>query len=230
MQATATMLAKATKLFGVVLVSEVQQGILRNIECIPLSSDRIMVVLAMDSGIIRSMVFNLEITIDNNDLLIINQILNEYLTGVSLKDIQQTAHHRLRNTIVYNHEIVQILLQHPRESFSFPTNNLIYTSSNQFLFSHSDFQQVNKMQTFLNALETQKIKRILTSENIINNKMMLIGEENKDKTFNDFSILSTKFQSEYLEGKLAIFGPKRIPYNNIKTILEHFSEIITHVC
>ena len=58
MQATATMLAKATKLFGVVLVSEVQQGILRNIECIPLSSDRIMVVLAMDSGIIRSMVFN----------------------------------------------------------------------------------------------------------------------------------------------------------------------------
>ncbi len=230
MQATATMMAKASKLFGVVLVSEVQQGILKDIECIPLSSDRIMVILAMESGILRSIVFNLEMSIEPSEVQTINLILNEYLTGHSLKDIQSTVHQRLRDTNVYHHEVVQILLQHPKEYFALSANNLIYTSTNQFLFSHQEFQQLDKMQTFLKVLEKQKIKEMLISPDFQNEDTTIIGEENNDSDFKQFSVLSTPFKSDYLNGKLAIMGPTRIPYKNIKTILEHFSEIITHVC
>lgn len=230
MQATATMMAKASRLFGVVLVSEVQQGILKDIECIPLSSDRIMVVLAMESGIIRSMVFNLEISIEPNEVYIINQILNEYLTGYSLKEIQTTVRQRLIDTPIYNHEIVQVLLRKPKENFALSANNLIYKSTNQFLFTQDEFQQIGTMQTFMKAVEKQNIKQMLISPALHQKNDIFIGEEIDNSTFKQFSVLTTKFQSEYLVGKLAILGPTRIPYKNIKTILKHFSEIITHVC
>lgn len=230
MQATATMMAKASRLFGVVLVSEVQQGILKDIECIPLSSDRIMVVLAMESGIIRSMVFNLEISIEPNEVYIINQILNEYLTGYSLKEIQTTVRQRLIDTPIYNHEIVQVLLRKPKENFALSANNLIYKSTNQFLFTQDEFQQIGTMQTFMKAVEKQNIKQMLISPALHQKNDIFIGEEIDNSTFKQFSVLTTKFQIEYLVGKLAILGPTRIPYKNIKTILKHFSEIITHVC
>lgn len=61
MSATAAMLAKVTSLFGVVMISNVEQSILTDIELISLSSDRVMMVLAMKSGMIKSVTLNLEV-------------------------------------------------------------------------------------------------------------------------------------------------------------------------
>ncbi|MBC8216481.1 MAG: heat-inducible transcription repressor HrcA [Candidatus Marinimicrobia bacterium] len=230
MQATATMLAKASQFFGVVLVSQIQRGILKDIEFISLSSDRIMVVLAMESGIVRSMVFNLKISIRQDDLRYINQILNEQLTGHTLEEIQATVRERLHDTTIYNHEIVQILIRQSKEYFTLPANNLIFTSTNQFLLMQPEFQQIDIIKATLHTLEKQKIKRMLMSHGNQSKETMIIGRENSDNAFKQFSVLSTGFQSEYLVGQLAVLGPTRIPYKNIKTILEKFSEIIPHVC
>ena len=61
LQATALMLGKISHLFGVVMVSHQQRSILTDIELVQMASDRIMVVLALKSGFLRSIVLNLSL-------------------------------------------------------------------------------------------------------------------------------------------------------------------------
>ena len=67
MQETALMLAKISGLFGVVIISGVRRSILTEIELIQLSTEKIMMVIALKSGMIKSLVLNLDISVSPND-------------------------------------------------------------------------------------------------------------------------------------------------------------------
>ena len=69
LQATAYMLGKISRLFSMVIISKQQKNILNEIELLHLSSERIMLVLGLDSGFIRSIVLNLNVTINNLSLI-----------------------------------------------------------------------------------------------------------------------------------------------------------------
>ena len=129
LQATALMLGKISRLFGVVMVSHQQRSILTDIELVQMASDRIMVVLALKSGFLRSVVLNLDLAIKDSVLEIINQALKDRLLGLSLDEIQDTILDRMRETDVYDHEIVQVLIQNSDKHFVISGDKLIYTSS-----------------------------------------------------------------------------------------------------
>ena len=97
LQATALMLGKISRLFGVVMVSHQQRSILTDIELVQMASDRIMVVLALKSGFLRSVVLNLDLAIKDSVLEIINQALKDRLLGLSLDEIQNTILDRKGN-------------------------------------------------------------------------------------------------------------------------------------
>ena len=64
---------------------------------------------------------------------------------------------------------------------------------------------------------------IADSENI------LIGKEMGDSNFTDCSIVTNPFGNANIHGQMAILGPTRLPYEQIKTILTNFTEIIGNV-
>ena len=127
LQATALMLGKISHLFGIVVVSHQQRSILTDIELVQMASDRIMVVLALKSGFIRSVVLNLDLAIKDSLLEIINQALKDRLLGLSLDEIQDTILDRMREPDVYDHEIVQVLIQNSGKHFIISGDKLIYT-------------------------------------------------------------------------------------------------------
>ena len=58
MESTATLLSKITKLFGLVMISGYEKSILIDIELVHISSDRILVILVLESGLIKNIVLN----------------------------------------------------------------------------------------------------------------------------------------------------------------------------
>ena len=110
LDATAFMLAKVSHMFGVILVSGYQKSMLTDIELVALEGNRVMLVLAMDTGSVESIVLNLNLTIQPKLIQKITRILKERLVGFSLKEIQSTIKNRLNDTEMYSHELVQILI------------------------------------------------------------------------------------------------------------------------
>ena len=229
LQATAYMLGKISRLFSMVIISKQQKNILNEIELLHLSSERIMLVLGLDSGFIRSIVLNLNITIDSSSLKFINEALKDRLLGLSLDEIQSSIKERLKESQYFDHEIVQILVQDPNKHFKISGEKLVYTSPFYQLLDYPEFHEINKLKTLMSYIHDKSMEEYFNKYLLDGGNSIIIGKEIGDSNFNNCSIISEPFENSNINGQMLVLGPKRIPYKNIKRILTNFTDIINDV-
>ena len=75
LNATVLMLAKVSRMFGVISVSGYQRSILTDIELVSLEGNRMMLVLALDTGLVKSIVLNLDLDIQPSLVAKITKVL-----------------------------------------------------------------------------------------------------------------------------------------------------------
>ena len=226
LDATAFMLAKVSHMFGIILVSGYQKSMLSDIELVVLEGNRVMLVLAMDTGSVESIVMNLNLTIQPKLIHKITRILKERLVGFSLKEIQSTINGRLNDTEMYSHELVQILINNSNKYFHIDNNKSIYTSSTNVLLDQPEFQDISNFQRILPALDKAYLNNHFKINFTDQSNQTLIGKENEDELLNDCAIITTQFDSGLIKGRIGVVGPKRVPYMSVQATLEKFAEII----
>ena len=226
LDATAFMLAKVSRMFGIILVSGYQKSMLSDIELVVLEGNRVMLVLAMDTGSVESIVMNLNLTIQPKLIHKITRILKERLVGFSLKEIQSTINRRLNDTEMYSHELVQILINNSNKYFHIDNNKSIYTSSTNVLLDQPEFQDISNFQRILPALDKAYLNNHFKINFTDQSNQTLIGKENEDELLKDCAIITTQFDSGLIKGRIGVVGPKRVPYISVQATLKKFAEII----
>lgn len=226
LDATAFMLAKVSHMFGIILVSGYQKSMLSDIELVVLEGNRVMLVLAMDTGSVESIVMNLNLTIQPKLIHKITRILKERLVGFSLKEIQSTINRRLNDTEMYSHELVQILINNSNKYFHIDNNKSIYTSSTNVLLDQPEFQDISNFQRILPALDKAYLNNHFKINFTDQSNQTLIGKENEDELLKDCAIITTQFDSGLIKGRIGVVGPKRVPYISVQATLKKFAEII----
>ena len=228
LNATVLMLSKVSRMFGVISVSGYQRSILTDIELVLLEGNRVMLVLALDTGLVKSIVLNLDLVIQPNLVTKITQVLKDRLIGYSLKEIQSTIRVRLNDLEMYSHELVQVLVNDCEKYFDLNKNESIYTSSYDILLEQPEFQNLTSFQRLLPALDKAYLNQHFQENFNAHSSHTLIGTENEDELLNECSIITTEFNSEIIKGRIGVLGPKRIPYLTVQSIIEKFAEIIQH--
>jgi len=226
LRATTAILSNISKMFSVVTISDYQSCILTDIELVPIQGNRVMLVLAMDTGLVKSIVLSLKINIDEKLIKKTAEIFKEKLVGCSLREIQSTIVGRLNDTEMYEYELVQILVNDSDKYFAINNNNKIYTSSINVLLNYPEFQNISQFQKILPALDKSYLSDYFNQYFSHELDQILIGEENADKILSECSIISSPFDQGTVKGRIGVIGPKRIPYMQIQNILNNFTEII----
>jgi len=143
---------------SVALLYDVRKSILTNLELVELSSERVMMIIELNSGLIRSMVLDLQVSLNRSQLQNISEMLLEMLRGLSLEDIRKTFGERVREKDIVNHEIVQILLKNPISYFNVDYASQVFTSSFSPLLQYPEIQDVKTISELMPGLQTDYIK------------------------------------------------------------------------
>jgi len=226
LNATATMLSELSNMFSIVMISEYQNSILVDIEIIELNGNRIMMVIGMDNGLVKSIVLDLDIDIKEKHIKSITALLKDRLVGLSLSEIQNTIVYRLNDSPVFNHELIQVLINDRYSYFSIENNKLIYTSPANVLLKQPEFQNINNFKKILPALDKSFLNIYINKNFDTDHDCDLIGKENEDKIFNNCAILTSKFETKAITGRIGVIGPKRLNYVNVKNILNTFRKVV----
>jgi len=226
LNATATMLSELSNMFSIVMISEYQNSILVDIEIIELNGNRIMMVIGMDNGLVKSIVLDLDIDIKEKHIKSITTLLKDRLVGLSLSEIQNTIVYRLNDSPVFNHELIQVLINDRYSYFSIENNKLIYTSPANVLLKQPEFQNINNFKKILPALDKSFLNIYINKNFDTDHDCDLIGKENKDEIFNNCAILTSKFETKAITGRIGVIGPKRLNYVNVKNILNTFRKVV----
>ena len=226
LNATATMLSDLSNMFSIVMISEYQNSILVDIELIELNGNRVMMVIGMDNGLVKSIVLDLDINIKEKHIKSITKLLKDKLVGLSLSEIQNTITYRLNDSPVFNHELIQILINDCYSHFSIENNKLIYTSPANVLLQQPEFQNIHNFKKILPALDKSFLSIYINKNFDTEHDYDLIGKENEDKIFTNCAILTSKFETKAINGRIGVIGPKRLNYINVKNILNTFRKVV----
>jgi heat-inducible transcriptional repressor len=221
-------LGQLSKEISIVSQPYLSEGIFEKLELVNLSSSKLLVVVSIQSGLMRTLLFDVESGISRDKLDNIAQLLNQKLAGLTLKEIRKTFKERIGDLGTSSREIMKIFVESIDKIFHDEKEGMtLYIGGTTEILSQPEFDDTAN---YKNIIEFTGDKDIVVHVlNTIPQKgiSITIGNENLDEKLKNYSIVSTSYSIGDVKGKIALIGPKRMNYSKMVSILDFTSKIIT---
>ncbi len=226
------LLGRFSSLLGVVLAPKLSSGVLERMEVVQLSSSRIMFVVSVKGGLVKTIVLELESDLDRRDLDRVVSILNERLAGLTLEEIRQTYPARVRD-LRDDSGIVRLILNEGALLFSDPleARRLQYAGTQNILLQ-PEFQQASDLRDLIGMLEDEDyvvhmLEDRRASENEAGRATIRIGRENNQEKVERYSIVTAPYKIGRALGTVGVIGPMRMDYERVIALVESIATLLS---
>lgn len=223
-------LGRFSREISIVSQPYLSQGIFGKIELVNLSSTRVLVVVSIQSGLVRTLLFDIDSGISRDKLDKVTSILNEKLSGLSLTEIRKTFHERIGDLQHESREILKVFIDSIDKIFHDEKEGMtLYFGGTTEILSQPEFGDTDNYRKIIELTDEKGIV-VHVLNNIpsdIQGTSISIGSENKDEKLKNYSIISTDYTAGDVKGKIALIGPKRMDYSKMVSMLNFTSKIIS---
>lgn len=230
---SAKLLGKLSNLLGVVLTPKLSKGVLERLEVVPLSSTRVMFVLSVRGGLLRTIVLELNANLKRRELERIVSLLNERLAGLTLEEIRRTYAHRIKDLDAGDQTgLVRLVLNASHELFSEkPVTNRITYGGTQPLMRQPEFQESEQLRDLITLIESEDVVVQLLEpadyQNVALQASVAIGQENGAEKARRYSIVSARYRYNDTFGTIGVIGPMRMNYQRVIGLVEGMAALMS---
>jgi len=225
---TCKVLGDITRQLGVTVAPKFEEGVLKRLELIPISEGRVMVVVVVQSGLARSVVLEVESSISENDLREVEQVLNERLTGLTLKQVRDTVSKRLAD-VSGQGRLINLIVDSKEKIWTEGRPEDIHLAGADNLLAQPEFSRVEKITGLIKLLEDGTILSEFLSNAQEEGLVITIGRENKFSEIMNCSLVTSRYKVGKISGTIGIIGPTRMPYSKLVSVVEYTAKTITEV-
>ncbi len=218
LKVTSTILSELTNQLVMVTYPKFEQAILEKIQIVQLSSTRILVVVSIQSGLIRTITLEIDAEVREEQIQAIQVFLNERLTGLRFSEIRATFEERIKDVTTETYRpIIRVFLDSVDKIFTDASSEKTIISGAKNILNQPEFEDHERFQSVIELVENKDIIIHILDKNKEMEKdlSIRIGEENKDEKFCDYSMITKEYKVGDLTGTLGIMGPKRMDYSKI---------------
>lgn len=230
------LLGQLTHLLGVVLSPSLATGVLERLEAIPLSSDRVMFVVAVRGGLVKTIVAEMETAdaLRREDLDRVVGAMNERLAGLTLEEIRRTARERMQDLDDHT-GVVHLVLRRTQTLFAeLQEERLAERGGAARLVTQPEFQDPGEVQSVLELLENDDVVLHLLNTDALalmpGQSVVLIGRE-VDGTHPSlqgrYSVVKAAYRFGDTIGSLGVIGPKRMDYVQAVALVEGLATFLS---
>jgi len=222
-----------TQELGVALGPRLDRSILRRLELVRLSSERLLMVLTLERGVMRTVFVEVPGEIADTALAEVTAVLNERLAGLTLQQIRSSLASRLRDarSDVGAAELLNIFLQEGEHLFDaalpMPDADVMLGAAS-VLAEQPEFSGADRLRRLLALTETPQalgdaIRKRVHAPGI----SITIGAEHDDPRFEDFTVVTAEYHVGSLAGVIGVIGPTRMPYEKVISLVGHTSQLLS---
>jgi heat-inducible transcriptional repressor len=231
MHRTTQLLSSMTKMAAIITVPQQAALILSHIEFLPLSDNRLLVILVLNGQSVQNRIIQFEQPFESVALERAANFLNEHFVGQDLRQARQT----LLDIIEQDKQAIDDLIQTVGMILDDTVNNAgqedyVISGKTQLLEQVNDEEQgVDKLRGLFGAFtEKQVILRLLDKCLDADGMQIFIGEEAGHASLADFSVVSSKYAADNnVVGVLGVIGPSRMPYNRVISIVDATAKLLS---
>jgi heat-inducible transcriptional repressor len=223
---TARVLGDITHQLGLTMAPRFEVGILKDLRLIPVSSDRLMVVVVLHSGLARTLILEVETSLADESIAEVEIVLNERLRGLSLSEIRDTIKARLSD-IVGQGRVIRIVIDSKDQIWREDRSDDLIFSGTDNLAALPEFADRERLQAMLKVVEEGKVLSDFLGQVQNEGLVITIGREHAIDQIINCSLVTASYKVGDITGTVGIIGPTRLPYSKAVSIVEYAARSIT---
>ena len=227
---TSKILGKISHQLAVVSHPFLKSGILEKLDLIRLSSNKILVIINIKSGFVKTVILEIDSEISKSKLDKLSAFLNEKLQGLALKVIRETFEDRVREYQFQNSELIQMFINSIDEFYNEEDKgNKIYIGGTGEVIMQPEFDDPKNFRNIIELTEDKNLVLHIFQNIDIEKVSVSIGNENPELKLKDYSIISSSYNIGEIHGNIGILGPKRMNYSKMISLIEYTSKLISEL-
>jgi len=219
LEKNAIVLSDLTDCTAVILAPTKTDRRINKIEVILLSSRSILVILVTNIGEVFQQNYKLDADFTAEDIGEINNLLQSYFYDVDMATAHVMIHGELEKYLknkVNNYDMIVVALNRLLQN---KIKKTVALGGKYNLLKQPDIDNVEKLKEVVSLLEDDKIVELLDNNEVTDKPSIKIGTELKLGNIDDLSLVSSSYNTSKGQGVIAVFGPKRMDYSKIMTLI-----------
>ena len=230
MKNTSSVLSRLSLQFSMVLLPNPETCVLEKLELIQVDSNKILVLITFQKGLIESLVLSINTVIPSGQIEDTSRILNKRLSGLSIQEIQESIKLRLQDVQQGNAKLLKIIISSAPNWISPREEDSIYCDGAMQVTHQPEFADRKNLETIIHLLEHKEtIANILSNRAKTGGITITIGDENPEAEIQSFSVITSSYRVKHGWGTLGIIGPKRMQYSKLIPLVHYTSELIDEI-
>lgn len=226
-------LSQFTKYTSFIVAPQLKQAIIKRIQLVPVTERKVLLVLILNSDIVKQVMINLNSPIPLEQLDKISSSLTEKLSGHKLGDIDSIENNIIRELYHIREssddslfELLPYLLEQIGKLEDFD----IYADGITNILNLPEYNDVVKAREFISFVEDKNSLAKLFQITGENDLDISIGHENQYNELRDCSLITATYKiNGKLIGKIGVIGPTRMDYNKVISTVKSMSEAMNEI-
>jgi len=223
-----------TQELGVALGPRIAKSILRSLDLVRVNSERLLMVLTLEGGAVRTVFVEVSGSIANSALGEVTKVLNERLAGLMLEDIRASLGLRLRDTVTADaRELLNVFVQEADSLFDEPRvlgQDTVLLGQASVLAEQPEFAEAARMRQLIELTERpEALVDALRRRGETAGISITIGAEHEDERLRDFTVVTAEYHTASLTGVIGVIGPTRMPYDKVISLVNHTSRLLSEL-
>ena len=230
LEQAARVLGNVSQELGVILSPRFDKGILTRIDLIPMAERKILVVLVVKSGLVKTILLEAESNLETLALEKTKSILNERLCGLSLKEIMDSMEQRLKESAGADAKLIKLFLDSKETLLSFQETEQLHLSGTTNIVSQPEFKDKHTLSSFIALLEEKKIlAQLIAAKGISEGITITIGRELTRGEAQSLSLVTSRYQAGEIIGTIGIIGPTRMRYGKLVSLVDYTAKLLSKI-
>lgn len=218
---------------GVALGPRLDQTLLTKLELVRMSSERLILVLTLRAGVVRTIFIEIAGEIADNAIAEVQEVLNARLAGLSLAEIRSTLGTRLRDAVGPGGvtELLNIFVQEGEQLFDVAApadEESVLLGQASVLADKPEFASGDRLKQIIALTDTRThLAGLLRQRATQPGVSITIGDEHGSQLLGGLTLVTAEYKAGGLTGVIGVIGPTRMPYEKVIALVTHTSSLVT---
>ena len=226
---TSKLLGKISKQLSIVSSPHIGSGVFEKLELIPISSSRVLVVISIRTGLVKTIMMEVGVELKREYLEQVSRLLNERLSGLTLREIRDTFVERTRDVQDERTGLIRLFIDSVDNLFDdMKDRDKVHISGTQNIIEQPEFIDPKNFRSVIELIENDDIIVHLLEKHEVSDRdlVVTIGSENDDTKVKDYSVVSATYDLDGVKGSVGIIGPRRMDYAKMIPLVDHVAKLV----
>lgn len=218
---------------GVGSVPQLDNAQLEKIDLIRVSSSKVLMVVTVLSGMVRTVYVDLPGDVPGDVLTGLQRVLNERLAGLTFVEIRRSFGERLRDAVEdpAARDILNIFVESSDEFFGTGpgAQDQVVLGQTSAIAAQPEFATSARLKDLITLTEQKELlAKVLGKRVSGGGPYVTIGGEHAPELAG-FTLVTSGYRLGGLRGVVGVIGPTRMPYEKVIAIVDYTSSLVTRM-